>query len=29
VITPDNAEEFVRELRQRVYQSTGTWTAAS
>jgi hypothetical protein len=28
VITPDNAEEFVREVRERVYRTTGEWPLA-
>jgi hypothetical protein len=29
VITPDNAEELVREVRERVYRATGEWPLAS
>jgi hypothetical protein len=27
-ITPDDQEEFVREVRRRVYQETGEWPLA-
>jgi hypothetical protein len=29
VITPDNAQRFIRELRERVYQKTGQWPLGS
>ena len=29
VITPDNAERFIRELRERVYQKTEQWPLVS